>query len=93
MSVRYYWIKVDNEWLRCSEKTFNAYDGEKYSGHDFDPSRGLSDKTVYENARYSERYAYPTRYGWDPCEYCPNNTANGGTGICNCTLGQWRVTC
>lgn len=27
-----------------------------------------------------------------PCKNCSNNPANGGSGICNCTLGMWKVT-
>ena len=26
------------------------------------------------------------------CRTCPNNPANGGSGICNCTLGQMDIT-
>ena len=29
----------------------------------------------------------------DPCFSCPNNIKNGGTGICNCTLGGPKITC
>ena len=28
-----------------------------------------------------------------PCDGCPNNVKNGGSGICNCILGTPRVTC
>lgn len=37
-----------------------------------------------------------SRYGIfskSACLTCPNNPANGGSGICNCTLGQMVVTC
>ena len=27
-----------------------------------------------------------------PCENCPNNVKNGGSGICNCTLGLPKIT-
>ena len=28
------------------------------------------------------------------CQTCSNHPSNGGSGICNCTLGQrWNVTC
>lgn len=27
----------------------------------------------------------------DPCKACPNNPANGGSGICHCILGN-RIT-
>lgn len=29
----------------------------------------------------------------DPCKSCSNHPTNGGSGICNCTLGQVPVTC
>ncbi len=27
------------------------------------------------------------------CKNCPNHPSNGGSGICNCTLGQAPITC
>ena len=30
---------------------------------------------------------------YNPCVDCPTNPANGGTGICNCTLGTPKITC
>lgn len=32
----------------------------------------------------------PSDYAYDssPCRYCSNNPANGGSGVCNCILGQ-----
>ena len=32
-------------------------------------------------------------YVASPCQTCSNNPANGGSGICNCTLGTPKVTC
>lgn len=29
----------------------------------------------------------------EPCKACPNHPSNGGSGICNCTLGLPKVTC
>ena len=29
----------------------------------------------------------------DPCKNCPNNPANGGSGICHCILGIPTVYC
>ena len=29
----------------------------------------------------------------DPCKNCPTHPSNGGSGICNCTLGLPNVTC
>lgn len=28
-----------------------------------------------------------------PCDSCPNNVKNGGSGVCNCILGLPNVTC
>lgn len=28
-----------------------------------------------------------------PCIKCPNHPINGGSGICNCTLGSPAITC
>lgn len=29
----------------------------------------------------------------DPCRNCSNHPSNGGSGICNCTLGTPPITC
>ena len=29
----------------------------------------------------------------NPCKNCPNHPDNGGSGICNCTLGLLNVIC
>lgn len=29
----------------------------------------------------------------NPCQNCPNNILNGGSGICHCTLGGIKITC
>ena len=36
----------------------------------------------------------PSDIGYEshPCTHCPNNPANGGSGICNCTLGLPKIT-
>lgn len=31
-------------------------------------------------------------YNSDPCAMCSNNPANGGSGICHCTLGLLNIT-
>ena len=28
----------------------------------------------------------------DACKNCPNSPANGGSGICHCTLGSYNIT-
>lgn len=32
-------------------------------------------------------------FGQSACENCSNNPKNGGSGMCNCTLGIPKVTC
>ena len=27
------------------------------------------------------------------CRSCPNHRSNGGSGICNCILGSYQITC
>ena len=29
----------------------------------------------------------------EACKYCPTHPSNGGSGICNCTLGLPKITC
>lgn len=29
----------------------------------------------------------------DPCKTCSNHPSNGGSGMCNCTLGGSKITC
>ena len=29
----------------------------------------------------------------DPCKTCSNHPSNGGSGMCNCTLGGPKITC
>lgn len=51
---------------------------------------------------YTEQYKLPDSIlapSWDAeipvsCKNCPNHPNNGGSGICNCTLGDMgKVTC
>lgn len=37
-------------------------------------------------------YVYNGAFDKTACRTCPNNPANGGSGICNCTLGQMIFT-
>ena len=40
--------------------------------------------TEYQNNNYCNN---------SPCDGCSNNPKNGGSGICNCTLGLPVITC
>lgn len=50
---------------------------------------------------YTEQYKLPDSVlapSWTldvppACKTCPNHPNNGGSGNCNCTLGDWKVTC
>ena len=35
---------------------------------------------------------YNTAFNNEACKNCSNNPKNGGSGICNCTLGQMDIT-
>ena len=35
----------------------------------------------------------PDQHIPNSCKNCPNHPSNGGSGFCNCTLGQIPVTC
>lgn len=41
------------------------------------------------------RYQVTTTFTNIPpaCRNCPNHPSNGGSGNCNCTLGDWPVIC
>lgn len=34
-------------------------------------------------------YGFGAQRNSSPCDACPNNIANGGSGICHCILGNW----
>lgn len=51
----------------------------------FDPV--LSNQTTFNVPRYCE-----PAFVNSPCRTCPNNPANGGSGICFCILGQPKFT-
>ena len=50
-----------------------------------------------DNAKLNLRQYFNTiiiPHRFSPCDACPCNTKNGGTGICNCTLNLTnRATC
>jgi len=50
----------------------------------FDPI--LSDQTTFNVTRYCE-----PAFANSPCWTCQNNPKNGGSGNCNCTLGQLEI--
>ena len=49
-----------------------------------DEFKRLSDKELEELIELAKSFSnlYPTA-----CKRCSNNPANGGSGVCNCTLG------
>ena len=51
----------------------------------------ISEEELYELVRraYNEvNHDYLVEQTAVACRYCPNNPANGGSGICHCLLGQ-----
>lgn len=52
-------------------------------------------KQIIENQKNMIEHIMPL--GWeyisDPCKTCSNHPTNGGSGICNCTLGLPQITC
>ena len=45
------------------------------------------------NETLKEKYGLWDSDSNDPCEHCPNNPKNGGSGICNCIIGLPKVIC
>lgn len=44
------------------------------------------------NFNNSNTYYYGESFSFSyPCSWCANNPKNGGTGVCNCTLGTPKV--
>lgn len=52
-----------------------------------------SSETITTITTHNKPYVvYPHSSQYDPCEKCSNNHANGGTGVCNCTLPYMQGT-
>lgn len=45
------------------------------------------------NSHYAPMGPRDKTYDVSPCDCCSNNPKNGGSGICNCILGQPQITC
>lgn len=57
-------------------------------------TRGLQEYiTTSGNEEFNKKYSLWNSDSSSPCEHCSNNPKNGGSGICNCTLGLPKVTC
>ena len=56
-----------------------------------------ADKEYYDTMlKEMESLVKPIIPEWhipNSCKSCPNHPSNGGSGICNCILGQIPVTC
>lgn len=44
------------------------------------------------NYDLNETYKISLNYKASPCETCSNNPRNGGSGVCNCTLGLPKIS-
>ena len=57
-------------------------------------TRGLQEYiTTTGNEEFNKKYSLWNSDSSDPCEHCPNNPKNGGSGVCHCILGIPKVTC
>ena len=62
----------------------------------FGGNRSWPDITTSEtitNFHYIPMGPSNNAYDGSPCDRCSNNPKNGGSGICNCILGQPQITC
>lgn len=50
-----------------------------------------SQSILTNNETLKERYGLWDSDSNDPCEHCPNNPKNGGSGVCNCIVGLPKV--
>ena len=51
-----------------------------------------NDHSLNENYGYSINKVIYDEFVNTACNSCPSNPKNGGSGICNCTLGQIDIT-
>ena len=57
-------------------------------------TRGLQEYiTTSGNEEFNKKYSLWNSDSSSPCEHCPNNPKNGGSGVCHCILGLPKVTC
>lgn len=57
-------------------------------------TRGLQEYiTTSGNEEINKKYGLWNSDSSSPCEHCPNNPKNGGSGVCHCILGVPQVTC
>lgn len=82
----------DSDWIKNTE-------GDKLNLTDLCTLAKESPITPYDDDRLA---SFPNKnagaicnkvFNNEACKNCPNNPANGGSGICSCTLGQMPVTC
>lgn len=82
-----YCVKLESVKDEDQMKQFNCPDCTKYTND------------CYADCERTRKEKYfmvpkPSDIGFEshPCTKCPNNPINGGSGICNCTLGQPKIT-
>ncbi len=56
-------------------------------------SNWLGTTEAVTNVHYTPMGPRDKTYDVSPCDCCSNNPKNGGSGICNCILGQPQITC
>ena len=84
--------KCDHVWELVNNISTSAgllYRCKKCSATKYEPiNSNLWTTTTTPFEKYSGVLNIP-----DSCKNCPNHPSNGGSGICNCILGQPTITC
>lgn len=78
-------IKTDNynQFRFIEDMAWDCIDGKHADNTEYP---WLWDPTLLKTAKVA--FDIP-----DVCANCPNHPSNGGSGFCNCTLGQPKITC
>ena len=82
----------DSDWIKDTE-------GDKLNLTDVCTLAKEPPITIYDDNRLASfpntnaGAIYNTAFNNEACKNCSNNPKNGGSGICNCTLGLMTVTC
>lgn len=84
----------ENAKREAEKKSILNYEIDKITGIDYTIVSDDETLTEYkENEIYLEEdKIIDTTFIPEPCRGCSNHPSNGGSGICNCTLGQFKIT-
>lgn len=56
-------------------------------------ARGIEDATKLSRSIYNPYKDFKVIEVPTACTSCPNHPSNGGSGNCNCALGDIKITC